>query len=774
MNKTTVQPKRATARTTTIQIIPPSDMTLLKTQYQLVRYLLPDAFVFSKEKDDKFPRLHNELKEQLDAPYKVYTHDNMDNTKRWAVYVLYPRTSQEAKANSYQQLQVDKATLPSRIVDFDDPKLELHILVKLLQIAYFRREDNSNKHRFVGQDKCFVYAKRRSDKSDKYHICLEIELKGDRDNIHVFSVYGRARTFARDDTVDPKYAKRNIYYSLMDIRDDLVMFSQVKRSQVSKTRPLYVQRTFEGSRTTLDYHSSRDDEVEQSRGYLVDTFIRGFAQYLSHFGFEVEHVARSFTKFKEGAASTFKLPINLLGKVYVYDVRFKKQHPLSTYIEPFQAAFPGLEFEAIEQVLPDCDVPVLFIEDCQARAFEEGMPLHGQTVDPHRQFYEEMPEVAKQFINVNDNDLYDGIGLDEYLDYEVVIPDGTQILVMMNQLFLKDLLVRRRDITKRLPFVTDNLIFIHRENRKRGKHKQEYEVALYFENNVAHILDLRAEEDCEKFYRMAEHFGVDVEYDNLRKQHNKEDEDRNSYDAIIGSGLCVEIVDANESLLYEYEEIIRRIESATLPLELDELKLAHRYDDLVAEETLTKEWLLMRGLIQIPPMDKPKSRKEAEALELYQGLHRYDQYLDQLKNRHDAISFRELTTHDELEAPIAELFKSIRKLHNLYKKVGMFGGIREAEVIPVYQGIWYSDDSRYVIGDTNAMDDTQARAHRVRQFVTYRGAIDLDQMLDTMSVQFVRLNQYTVRPFYFHLIDIYIDNVLHYRRRSLANNTPDS
>jgi len=773
MNKTTAQPKRATARTTTIQIIPPSDMTLLKTQYQLVRYVLPDAFVFSQEKNDKFARLHNEIKEQLDAPYKVYIYDKMDNTKRWAVYVLFPRSSLEAKAASYQQLQVDNATLPSRVVDFDDPKLELHVLVKLLQIAYFRREDNSNKHRFVGQDKCFVYARRRSDKSDKYHICLEIELKGDKDDIHVFSVYGRARTFARDDKFDPKYANRNVYYSLIDIRDDLVMFSQVKRSQVPTTRPLYVQRTFEGSRTTLDYHSSRDDEVEQSRGYLVDTFIKGFAQYLTHFGFEVEHIARSFTKFEEGAASTFKLPINLLGKVYVRDVRFEKQHPLSSYIEPFQKAFRGLEFEVIDQVSPDCEVPVLVIEDCQARAFEEGMPLHGQS-DPHRQFYEEMPGVAKQFINVNDNDLYEGIGLGEYLSYEVTILEETQILVTMNQLFLKDLLLRGREITKRLPFGSDNLIFIHRENRKRGTHKQEYEVALYFENNVAHLLDLRVHEDREKFYRMAEHFGVDAEYDDLRKHHNKEDEDRNSYDAIIGPGLCLEIADANESLLYEYEEIIRRIDSAKSPLELDELKLAHRYNDLVAERTLTEDWLLMRGLIQTPPLAKPKNRKEQEALELYQGLHRYDQYLDQLKSRYDAISFRELTTRDELEGPIAEIFESIRKLHNLYKRIGMFGGIREAEVIPVYQGIWHSDGSRYVIGDTNAMNDTQPRAHRVRQFVNFKGILDINHMLELMSVQFVRLNQYTVRPFYFHLIDMYIENVLQYRRQPSVNNTPDS
>jgi hypothetical protein len=72
------------------------------------------------------------------------------------------------------------------------------------------------------------------------------------------------------------------------------------------------------------------------------------------------------------------------------------------------------------------------------------------------------------------------------------------------------------------------------------------------------------------------------------------------------------------------------------------------------------------------------------------------------------------------------------------------------------------DDMRYVVGDTNGMNSVQARAHRVRRFVVYQGAeaFDIRSMLDAMSVKFVRLKQYTVYPYYFHLIDLYIDNVL--------------
>ena len=243
MSMTTTQSKTATARTTTIRIVAPFDVTLLKNSYRLVRYVLPDAFTYSGEKD-KYARLHNELKEQLDVAYRVYTYDQMDTGRRWAVYAMYPQTTQESPI---AQVRFDDEFLPAREIAFNDPKLELHILVKLLQTAYFRREDNLIKHRFVGPDKCYVYAKRRSDKSDRYHVCLEIELKGDKRDTSVFSVYGRARTFAQDDRRDPRFLHRNTYYSLIDIRDELVMFRQVKLSRVTETYPLYVQRAFPDS-----------------------------------------------------------------------------------------------------------------------------------------------------------------------------------------------------------------------------------------------------------------------------------------------------------------------------------------------------------------------------------------------------------------------------------------------------------------------------------------------------------------------------------------------
>ena len=61
------QPKKATARTTTIRIEPPSEFTRLEEQYQLVRYVLPEPLLYSKD-SYKFARLHNLLKNKSTRP----------------------------------------------------------------------------------------------------------------------------------------------------------------------------------------------------------------------------------------------------------------------------------------------------------------------------------------------------------------------------------------------------------------------------------------------------------------------------------------------------------------------------------------------------------------------------------------------------------------------------------------------------------------------------------------------------------------------------------
>ena len=473
----------------------------------------------------------------------------------------------------------------------------------------------------------------------------------------------------------------------------------------------------------------------------------------------------------------FELPIKLLNTVYVYDARLQRYHDLSTYLAEFQKQFSELTFQVVDEVTADCTLPVLVFEDCEAKAFREGMPLQGQN-DPHEQMYGDLPSVAKQFINVNGNEPEKGGSREDYLDYEIELPGEHQRLMALNQLFLKDLILRQCDVTTRLPLAPTNLMFVHRENRVRDHKKQEYEVAAYFEGNIVRFLNLNDLEDRNAFYDLIDELGVDWDncYDQLRARYKKSNdgEDLNTYDVIVGPGLFVDIEDAHEALLYKYEEILRRTEEYNQSFSLDELKLAAHYDTLIEDPALSEDMLLMRGYIQqLKLLPRPKNKTHREAVELYYALQEYDAFLDELKSQFDEITFRALTSEEHIER-IQEILKvNTRKgLQNLYKKVGKFAGVREDKFVGIYRGIWYApQDLSYVVGDTNPMDSVQARAHRVRRFAVYQGAekFDIRSMLNAMSVKFVRLKQYTVYPYYFHLIDLYIDNALTYQRRIVGS-----
>jgi len=61
------------------------------------------------------------------------------------------------------------------------------------------------------------------------------------------------------------------------------------------------------------------------------------------------------------------------------------------------------------------------------------------------------------------------------------------------------------------------------------------------------------------------------------------------------------------------------------------------------------------------------------------------------------------------------------------------------------------------------MNQKQPRAHLIRRFGVYQGSFDIQPLLLAMSVQFVRHRQYTVYPYPFHLIDLYVENVSCYQ-----------
>ena len=753
--------------TTNLRITLPSNFNHLEEQFNLYRYEIP-AIMSLPQNKSKYNQLHNQLKEQIDHPYKAYKYDKMDGVKKWVVYVLYPK-QEEPKPITIKFLSDNR--LVCRQIGFGD--LEVFNLIKLLQVSYFRRLERGQ---FVGQDKCYILAKRQN---DKFNTCLEIELKGsvteDSESTYIIKVVGHARFFRLEtEPLQADYEKRFTYYAQIEVKKGQMYFSQIKPSQVLKyPHPLYKVWSSKEHPATLDYHSQSD--TEHTRGKVLHDFITGFTSYLQEeFNILAELQKREFHRF-EPSKKPEGLPLEKMGTIYLYDNRRnKEQHPIEAYQQLFARHTSVIEFKIISELSDNFPHKVLVIQDYEETAFEAGL-LDGE--DPYKVLYREYPSVLKKSFNVNLNDSRK-TGSDSYLNYSLInlATKGIKekISVTLDRFFLKELVMRQADLQEyTLPLAPVNYIFLQKTTHKGNS----YEVMLSFQNNRLVFVDLATPEGKDSRQELAVSYGLDWDdlYDqmlNRNKPNRTAGEELSSYDIILGPGQFIEIEKLWESVLYNYGEIIARQKARTRTYPVEELKLARHYDKIRTAKMLSLAELQAKGFLS--DQAQPNNDSEEASLARYQQLVAFDEILEQ---RSAAIE-PELSMDDlakgELLEQIAAIFsitpegdgkinqkKFKGKLFRYYQRVGMFPSPKKSD-LHLYEGIWYTADNSYLVGSSDSLKDKQAKASLLRRFYLYTGedSFRIDDLLDATSVKFIRLNQYTVLPYYFSLIQIYIRDVL--------------
>jgi hypothetical protein len=759
-----------TTPTTTLIVSRPTDFSRLEAHYRLIRYELPRELRWVAKRDrNAFGRMHNSLRDQLDCPYKTYTHDRLDDVEKWVVYALYQRD--EAPATITLPF-LSSAPLRQSEVPFE--RLELHLLLKLLQIAYVR---GNQAGRFVGQDLCYVHAKREG----STHICLQIDLKGDIrteawDREQEFKVLGRARRFQRVEY--PVEAPLPYAYFGRKITDGTAYFLHLKRSEIEACRqngePLYAIRTREGKRTTLLYHDLR--HIEASVGKLLYDFIRDFTAYLASYGISSRSKERHFTEFLPPRGQV-QLPLSLLNPIAVFDNRLSKALPFQHYLEVFSELMPGLHFTAVTAISQVRTGGVLVIQDYTKDDFEQGGILVGQA-DPYLDLYRTYPEHPKQSINVNANKSVDST-MAAYLDYPPLEFGDKgfklKLEVALSQLYLKDVIRYEHSVRERLPLVPTGFVFMRKE--RYFPYQPPYETLLSFENDSLRFLDLRDPSQRQQGEALLAQLGVHWEemYEKMRQKYRKtgehdEDKELMNYDVIVGPGLFIELEDLNERVLYDYDEIVRRQTAVDMGLPIEDLKLLPHYDAIRKASHLSLRELHGRGLLE--DQARPEGGSEAESLKFYRQLEEYDAFLDELQQFYLEISFNKLTQGERMEQ-ILGIFDiqpdkhgqyNRRQFKSYYQRRGWFSSDK-AKDLRLYEGIWYDDHNCYMVGSSQPMNQQQPRAHLIRRFDVYQGAdrFDIRPLLLATSVQFVRFNQYTVYPYVFHLIDLYVENVLRFQ-----------
>ena len=690
-----------------------------------------------------------------------------ENTNKWVAYVLYPRGADP------QRITIPFLTetpLPSREITF--AQLNLHLLLKLLHIAYFLGEKTG---RFVGQDSCYALA--RVIKEDRYSICLQIELQGDIRNQESatqqeFKVVGSACPFRRVDT--PLQEWPHAYFGCK-LTGGKPYFVHLKKLEVAaaiqEKKPIYEIRRYEGRHTTLAFHDLQ--RVEESVGKLLHDFIRDFTAYLADYGITARSKERTFTEFVPPKGRT-QLPLALLNPIYVYDNRLQRNWPLQRYLDLFAQLWPDIQFTPVTDLAQARTGSVLVLQDCAKEDFEEEGILYGQ-IDPYSEFYTHYPQLSKQSLNVNLLEEGDYTTAEEYQGY--ALPQADDILfqqkleVALSQLYLKDTIINERSVRERLPFAPVGYVFI----RKARYSGDVYETLLSIDDDTLRFIDLRDPDGREQRDELLGKRGIHWEamYDRMLSKYRKAEsgEEIKGYDVIFGPGLFIELEDIKERVLYDYDEIVRRQAALDEPLRVYDLKLVPHYDAIHPQNYLSSSELRSRGLLDNNA--QPHDTKEERSLKLYQRFEQYDSFLEEIRRTHPAISFSDLTQGERMER-IGRIFDihpdehghyNRRDFKKWYQRLGRFPSDKASDV-HMYEGIWYDEDNCYMVGSSMSLKQKQPRAHLIRRFDVYMGQeqFDMQPLLRATSVQFVRLKQYTVYPYAFHLIDLYVKNVLRFQQ----------
>lgn len=788
---------KRTIPTTTLKVVKPEDYSALGATFHLIRYELPkDLRWRMKSAPFLYGQVHNILRDQLDCPYKAYMYDQLDNgVIKWVVYALYPKNATPVILE--MPFSSTAPLAPQKIV-FE--QLPLHVLLKLLQITFVRGYQAS---RFVGQDHCYVHAKKVGPFS---HICLRIDLKGDTrtqqtDSEQEFKVNGHACLFRR--VGYPEGSFPSYMYFGRKITQNRVHFLHLKRAEIEavkqRNEPLYGIGTRNGKKTTLAYHDLRN--IEGSTGKLLADFIQDFTAFLAQYGIVCRTKERQFSRFVP-PKQPVQVLLSLLNTVAVYDNRLNRTHTLQDYLRLFGKFIPDVRFVELTDFSQWNKRAVLVLQDYNKEDFEEGKPLEGRT-DPYSSLYRATPYIPKQSLNVNvteneedeeedddDEDTDDIEDVDDvadtengeaadYLLYTLPGPDdkafNRNLQVALTQLYLKEVICLERSVQQWLPLAPTDFLFLRKARYIAGH--DAYVTALLFEHDALRFLDLRDPDQKDQLRKVCAQFGVDwenMEDQLLRKYWKREDGEKDQelshYDIIIGPGLFVELEDAEERILYDYTEIVRRQEAMKTNLPVEDFKLLSYYDVVRPMSFLSRKDVQDRLLLQDDA--QPRSDTETESLTLYRQLEEFDAFLDEVQQSHATISFRHLFD-GEFMKHIARIFHlrpdkkgkySRRRLKGYYQKRGWFLSDK-AKDVQMYEGIWYDDERCYTVGSAQPMNQQQPRAHLIRRFDVYQGAdsFDIEPFLLSMGVQFVRRNQYTVYPYPFHLIDLYVENVLRYQ-----------
>lgn len=370
-----------------------------------------------------YGRFTNAYKNQFDHPFYYFTFDE----PQAALYSLLPNGHQPRPwlYRFGNGTLVQPEEIVGEIISADEA--QPHVLLKLMMALCFYQASSNDRDRRVCQSKFYMRVKGKS--GDKFFTAIEIKPSvTDYDKGYLMTLTVEACTFAKVRSVDDRtHIETNSYYELFDSRGQTYL-RQIRPELVANfAGDLYKPFSIRGKKAKAVWHTDRAN-YKESRSYLVRHVQERLMAFMTDYGFRV--VVAEETMYRQPTLNV-PLPLQRLGHIQVYDNRLNTAHvPIATYLSwlneyqfPTGGGLVALPFELVDIESLNVDQPLLVLQDASAVAFSREDPaniglLAAQGIeDPYQILYKQLPQVVKQTLNVNLNQVEDFAVAADYLRY---------------------------------------------------------------------------------------------------------------------------------------------------------------------------------------------------------------------------------------------------------------------------------------------------------------------------------------------------------------------
>lgn len=481
-------PKKHNVPTTNFVInLDKINISALQEKYKLFTIEVPDGFRFSQDKN-KFPKLHNTYKEQLNLPYYFYSFAQ----PKACIFALADKSEDSVKSISlsFDFLKGEKVIAQEKSISELCTKSNLHILAKLFLSSWYHKA-----HRTCQGDYFYIHSK--DDKQKLTPLLVKIqECKGE------FEIISEASYLRQlDSKFNAQYLNFHNYFEQVQGTRYLRQLkqSEVKhRLKINQNLNIIFRDTtiqdaknlkFRPQRPSIKWYDSHPTNTNVFQGcrsellrnfqnelvaYYNEVFGEGVAKKRSHLMTEIvpmEQMGKQSKKVGGVKGYGFNLKtgegtglyLKLLDEIGVLDLRQKdipnpNQNNFLNYLDLLNKHYGKLyeiSFSEIKRKeLVSTIKPILVLQDVEKQIFEEGGFLLGYE-DQKREIYQEFAnKIPMQTLNINLNKADDFNSADTYFEYDIFqFEDYIHRLdVCLNELLLK------KYIIDKLPIYNDTML----------------------------------------------------------------------------------------------------------------------------------------------------------------------------------------------------------------------------------------------------------------------------------------------------------------------------